>query len=298
MGICLVFAVITQVSRNPLETLSASIIFASFFILVSIGQMLVITTGPGNIDLSVPYVLAFVGSTAFKIMNASDMNIAHGLLLGLLLGAVIGAFNYALIYFILMPPMIATLASSLIIRSINISFFRALQIRPPSGLEWFVNQRLAGIPVLFLFVLAVSLVMHVVLMRTRYGRCIHAIGQNIKAAWLPGVGVTRCKFVAYMLSGMFAGMTGILLASYIGGATIDMGDEYMLNSIAVVVLGGSSISGGSSNVVGIVGASILLYMIVNLLNILGMEAGWRYIVTGIVIVGIIFVGGDRIRTRD
>jgi len=298
LGLCIVFAVITQVSRSPMATLSTSITFASFFILVGIGQMLVITTGPGNIDLSVPYILAFVGSTTFKIMNATNGNIAHGLLLGLLLGAVLGAFNYALIYFILMPPMIATLASSLIIRSINIFFFRALQIRPPSGMEWFVNMRIAGAPVLFISVLVIAVVMHVVLTRARYGRCIHAIGQNAKAAWLSGVGVSGYKLLTYMLSGMFAGLTGILLASYIGGATIDMGDEYMLNSIAVVVLGGSSVAGGNSNVVGIVGASILMYMIVNLLNILGLEAGWRYIITGIVIVGIIFIGGDRARRRQ
>ncbi|MDR3212064.1 MAG: ABC transporter permease, partial [Planctomycetota bacterium] len=131
-----------------------------------------------------------------------------------------------------------------------------------------------------------------------YGRYIHAIGQNIKAAWLSGININLYKLITYMLAGMFSGLAGILLAAYIGGATADMGSEYMLNSIAVVVLGGSSIAGGDSNVIGIVGASVLLYMIVNLLNTLGLEAGWRYIITGLVIVTIIFIGGDRMRRRD
>ncbi|GHT00517.1 ABC transporter permease [Synergistales bacterium] len=280
-----------------MEILSASMISASFFILVGIGQMLVITTGPGNIDLSVPYVISFVGATACAIMGASNMNLPHGVVLGLLLGAAIGAFNFALIRFILMPPMIATLASSLIVSSLNIYFFRALLILPPSGLMWWVNRRLFGAPVLFLLVVLLAGITQVVLTRTKYGRFIHAIGQNIKAAWLSGINVNLYKLISYMLSSMFAGLTGILLAAYIGGATVDMGSEYMLNSVAVVVLGGSSIAGGDSNSVGIVGASILLYMIVNLLNTLRLEAGWRYVITGLVIVAIIFISGDRMRRR-
>ena len=96
---------------------------------------------------------------------------------------------------------------------------------------------------------------------------------------------------------MFASLTGVLLAAFSGGATLDMGDEYMMNSIAVVVLGGSSVAGGNSNIPGIVGASVLLYLIVNLLNILGLGASLRSIFTGIVIVAIIFASGERLRKR-
>ncbi len=303
-GALAVFVLIMFRSKNPWDTLSASIVFASFYILVGIGQMLVITTGPGNIDLSIPNTIAFVGSLAFTIMNENNLNIPQGVAIGLVGGAAMGAFNYALIRFIRMPPMIATMASSFIIRSVSITCFRGMQIKPPDGLEWFVNLRVLeipgafrGLPVIFLFSVTVAVVMQLVLTRTQYGRFIHAIGQSIKAAWLCGINVKAYKLITYMLSGVFAGLTGILLAAFSGGATLNMGDEYMLNSIAVVVLGGSSIAGGKSNVIGIVGASILLYMITNLLNILGMEAGWRYIVTGIVIVGIIFIGGDRMRRR-
>jgi ribose transport system permease protein len=194
--------------------------------------------------------------------------------------------------------MIATLASSFIVRTLSIVFFRGLQIKPPKGLERFVNLKIGFLPVMFLLVLAVVSVMHLVLSRSCYGRNIHAIGQNIRAAWLSGVRVTVNKMTTYMLSGVFAALTGILLAAFSGGATLDMGDEYMLNSIAVVVLGGSSIAGGNSNVPGIVGASVLLYLIVNLLNILGLGAGLRFIFTGLVIVGIIFASGERMRRQQ
>ncbi len=294
-GVLILYIVISFVSDNALGTLVASISFASFFILVGIGQMLVITTGPGNIDLSIPYTIALAGSAAMKLMNEANGNIPFGIVLGLVIGALVGAFNFSLIRFILMPPMIATLASSFIVRTLSIVFFRGLQIKPPGGLEKFVNIKIGFIPVMFLLVLAVAFVMHFILSRSSYGRNIHAIGQNIRAAWLSGIGVTRHKFVTYMLSGSFAALTGIFLAAFSGGATLDMGDEYMLNSIAVVVLGGSNIAGGDSNIPGIVGASVLLYLIVNLLNILGLGAGLRFIFTGLVIVGIIFASGERMR---
>jgi ribose transport system permease protein len=258
IGVIILYVIISIVSANSLQTLAASISFASFFILVGIGQMLVITTGPGNIDLSIPYTIALAGSVAMKLMNEVNGNILLGILAGLAVGALVGAFNFSLIRGALMPPMIATLASSFIVRTLSIVFFRGLQIKPPKGLERFVNLKIGFLPVMFLLVLAVVSVMHLVLSRSCYGRNIHAIGQNIRAAWLSGVRVTVNKMTTYMLSGVFAALTGILLAAFSGGATLDMGDEYMLNSIAVVVLGGSSIAGGNSNVPGIVGASVLL----------------------------------------
>lgn len=297
IGVFLLYIAISVVSSSPFQTLVASVSFASFFILVGMGQMLVITTGPGNIDLSIPYTLALSGLVAMKTMNEADGNIAMGLAAGIVVGAAVGAFNFSLIRGVLMPPMIATLASSFIVRSLSIVFFRGLQIKPPKGLEFFVNKKFGPIPFMFLIVLAIAFVMHLVLTRTNYGRRIHAIGQNIKAAWLSGIRVGVNKLATYMLSGIFAAITGVLLAAFSGGATLDMGDEYMLNSVAVVVLGGSSIAGGNSNIPGIVGASILLYLIVNLLNILGLGASLRSIFTGIVIVAIIFASGERMRKR-
>lgn len=294
-GVLIMYIAISFVSDSPLGTLIASISFASFFILVGMGQMLVITTGPGNIDLSIPYTIALAGSAAMKLMNEVNGSIPCGILLGLAIGAAVGAFNYSLIRFILMPPMIATLASSFIVRTLSIVFFRGLQIKPPMGLERFVHIKIGFFPLLFLLVLVIAGAMHLILTRSSYGRNIHAIGQNIRAAWLSGIAVNRHKFVTYMLSGSFAALTGIFLAAFSGGATLDMGDEYMLNSIAVVVLGGSNIAGGNSNIPGIIGASVLLYQIVNLLNILGLGAGLRFIFTGLVIVGIIFAGGERMR---
>ncbi len=292
IGALIVFCIIALVSSDPVGTLTASMSFASFFMLVGLGQMLVITLGPGNIDLSIPYTIGLTGFVAMKVMNADNGNILWGILAGILVGMAIGAFNFGLIRLLRVPPMIATLASGFIVQTLSIVFFRGLQIKPPAGLSDFVNIKLTVIPILFVVVVAISVVMHFILTRSPYGRYIHAIGQNSKAAALAAIDLNVNRLVTYILCGVFGGLTGILLSAFGGGVTLGMGHEYLLNSIAVPVIGGSSIAGGNSNVPGICGASILLLLILYLLDILGFTIGLRYILTGLVILAIIFASSQ------
>jgi len=297
VGAILVYLVISVVSSDAVGTLTASASFASFFMLVGMGQMLVITLGPGNIDLSIPYTIGLAGFVAMKLMNATNNEIALGIIAGLAVGAAVGAFNFGLIRLIRIPPMIATLASGFVVQTFSIVFFRGLQIKPPVSLSNFVATRFGIVPLLFLLVLAIAIVMHYVLTRSRFGRYIHAIGQNTKAASLAAIKVNTNKLLTYVLCGVFAGLTGVLLSAFGGGATLGMGHEYLLNSIAVPVIGGSSIAGGNSNVPGILGASLFLLLILYLLDILGTAIGLRYILTGVIILGIIFAGGERTRRK-
>jgi len=291
VGVVILYILISIISDNPFLTFTASIGFSSFLIMVGLGQMLVITNGPGNIDLSIPYTIALTGSVALKVTGGLDSGIFLGIVAGLAAGSAVGVFNFILIRYGLIPPMIATLASSFIVRTFTIVFFRGMLIKPPAGLAHFVNIKVLQLPVLFILMVFFSVFMHFILTKTSYGRGIQAIGQNTKAAYLSGVEVNRYKLMTFTLSGLFAGMAGILLASYTGGATLGMGSDYQSNSIAVVVIGGTSIAGGDSNVQGIIGASILLYLITNFLNISGYGASIRSIVTGVVIVGIIIATG-------
>lgn len=296
-GAILLFLAIVFVSSDPIGTLTASANFASFFILVGLGQMLVITFGPGNIDLSVPYTIGLGAFVSMDVMTVLPHGIVPGLIAGLLTGAAIGAFNFGLIRSIRLSPMIATLASGFMVQTISIVFFRGLFITPPHSFQNFADIDLGIVPMLFLVSVAIALVVAVILSRTRYGRSILAIGQNTKAASLAGVKVNRTKFITYVACGGFAALTGILLAATSGGATPGMGSSYLLDSIAVPVIGGSSIAGGDSNVSGIVGASLLLMLILYLLDVLGFTAGLRNIFTGVIIVVIIFAGSNQIRRR-
>jgi ribose transport system permease protein len=295
VGAVLVYLVIAVVSSGAMGTLTASASFASFFMLVGIGQMLVVTLGPGNIDLSIPYAIGLTGFVSMKVMNAADGNIAWGVLAGLAVGAAIGGFNYGLIWALRIPPMIATLASGFVIQTLSIVFFRGLQIKPPDALARFVNIKVGPVPLLFLLVAAIAVIMHFALTRSRYGRYIHAIGQNTKAASLAAIDVHANKSMTYILCGLFSAATGVLLSAFGGGVTLGMGREYLLNSIAVPVIGGSSIAGGDSNVPGILGASMFLLLILYVLDILKFTIGLRYILTGVIILAIIFASSRKNR---
>src|SRR4029453_1344144 len=206
------------------------------------------------VDLSLPANIGLASAVAMKVMGGSDALVPLGLAAALATGAAIGATNYLMIRALRIPPIIATLSASFIIQSIDISYGRGLQIKPPPGFADFTNMQVLGIPVLAVLTALFTLGAGVALHRTVYGRSVLAIGQNIRAARLAGVKVGPIRFLTYALSGTLGGLDGALLAGYFRGANVDIGNEYLLASIAVVVIGGTSVAGGKANVPGVWGA--------------------------------------------
>ena len=273
--------------------LSAALTFSVFSVFVGLGQMFVISSGPGNIDLSIPSVIAMGGLVAMKIMDGSNAMIIPGLLAALACGALLGLCNSLLIRILRVPPIIATLSMSLIVQSMAISYGRGLLVTPPPLLSHLVVVRFAGIPLLAVIGVIIAIIMGFVLHKTVYGRAILAVGQNENAARLAGVSVWRTRYITYALSGLFAALCGVLLSAISGGASLDMGNEYMLTSIALVVIGGTSIAGGKANVTGIWGAALFLYLLVSMLNSTGVSSGWRLVLNGLIIIAVIVTaGGD------
>jgi ribose transport system permease protein len=273
--------------------LTAAFSLAVFMVIVGTGQMFVITLGPGNVDLSLPANIGLASAVAMKTMDGQDSMIAIGLLAALASGAAVGAANYLLIWALRIPPIIATLSASFIIQSIDISYGRGLQIKPPPGFAEFTNLQILGVPVLALVTILFTLGAGIALQRMIYGRSVLAIGQNIRAAWLAGVPVGRIRFLTYTLSGTLGGLNGALLAGYFRGANVDIGNEYLLSSIAVVVIGGTSVAGGKANIPGIWGAALFLVLLLTMLNTFGVSAGVRLLLTGLIIVGVITAAGGK-----
>jgi ribose transport system permease protein len=269
------------------EVLTAALTFAAFYVLVALGQMFVITLGPGNVDLSIPACMTLAGTVAMKLMGEANGLILLGLAAAVVIGIGVGAVNYALIRILRIPPIIATLSSSFIFQSAAIWYNRGLRIKPPPALAEFSTGMIAGIPSLAIVVLLASLLLHLVLERTIYGRHVIAIGQNPRAAKLAGVPVQRIRAVTYVMCGLLAGICGFLVAGFSGGAALNMGAEYLLSSIAVVVIGGTSVSGGFANVPGLWGAAMFLFLLVTMLNTFGLGADLRLILTGGVIIAVI-----------
>jgi len=253
--------------------------------------MFVITLGPGNVDLSLPANIGLASAVAMKVMDGNDSMVAIGLLAALACGFAIGAANYLLIWALRIPPIIATLSAAFIIQSIDISYGRGLQIKPPPGFADFANLRYFGIPVLAMLAVLLAIAAGIVLNRTVYGRSVLAIGQNLRAARLAGVKVQRTSFLTYALAGTLGGIDGALLAAYFRGANVDIGNEYLLASIAVVVIGGTSVAGGKANVPGVWGAALFLVLLLTMLNTFGVSVGIRLVLTGLIIVGVITAAG-------
>jgi ribose transport system permease protein len=273
--------------------ISAALPLAAFTVIVGVGQMFVITLGPGNVDLSLPANIGLASAVAMKVMGGDDAMIVVGLLAALASGTAVGVANYLLIRVLRIPPIIATLSSSFIILSIDISYGRGLQIKPPPAFADFANLQVLGVPVLAIGTIIFAVLAGIALQRLIYGRSVLAIGQNMRAAWLAGIAVERTRFLTYALSGALGGIDGALLAAYFRGASVDIGNEYLLSSIAVVVIGGTSVAGGKANVPGIWGAALFLVLLLTMLNTFGVSAGLRLVLTGLIIVGVITAAGAR-----
>lgn len=265
----------------------AALTFAAFSIIVGIGQMFVITLGPGNVDLSIPATMTLAGTVALKVMDTSDGLILVGLLLTVLIGLAIGVINYGLIKLLRIPPIIATLSSSFIFQSAAISYNRGIRIKPPPALADFTTSNTLGIPNMAYLAIIVSALAWVALEKGIYGRWVSAVGQNMRAARMAGVPVDGVRAGTYIVCAVLASLTGFLLSCFSGGAALNMGTEYLLTSIAVVVIGGTAVAGGFANVPGIWGASLFLFLVVSMLNTYGASAGIRLLLTGTIIIAVI-----------
>jgi len=274
------------------NVVATALVFAVFMVLAGLGQMLVITAGPGNIDLSMPSAIALSGVLGVQWMRGADTRIVAGIAIALAVGVLVGIANYLLIRALRIPPIIATLSSSFILQSIAITQSRAMPT-PPPALQSFANGRHVGLPNLTWIALALSIVLALALHRTVAGRSLSALGQNARAAWLAGVKVERVRCVTYVLSATIAACTGLLLAAVSGGAALDMGVEYMLISVAVVVLGGTQVTGGKASVAGVWCASMFLFLTNAILNAVGAGAGVRSVVYGLLIIAVVVVAGGR-----
>jgi ribose transport system permease protein len=283
--------------RGAGEIMTSALAFGTFTVIVGLGQMMVITTGPGNVDLSIPATMTLSGVIAMKMMDTESARILIGVAAALGASFVVGIVNYVLIRLLRIPPIIATLSSSFLVLSTAISYGRGLRIKPPAPLADFATTRLAGVPLVTVAVLLLSLLIALVLKRTVYGRTVAAIGQNERAAWLAGLDVRRTRFITYVLSALLAGLCGILQSGFSGGAALNMGDDFLLASIAVVVIGGTSVAGGRGNVPGIWGAALFMFLLVTMLNIFGASPGIRLVMTGLIIIAVITVAGGERQTR-
>jgi ribose transport system permease protein len=232
-----------------------------------------------------------------KVMDTQDSMILAGFAVAIACGLAVGIFNYGLILLLRIPPIIATLSSSFLVQSTAIAYGRGLRIKPPPMLADLTTAQIGGVPVLAIIVALLAAFMGVVLHRTVYGRAVLAIGGNTRAADLAGIKVERIRFITYLVSAVLAAVCGYLFSGFSGGSSLSMGEQYLLASIAVVVIGGTSVAGGNGNLPGIWGAALFLFLVQSMLNTYQLSAGLRYLATGLIIIAVITAaGGEKTRS--
>ena len=270
-------------------TLTVALAFGAISVLVGTGQMFVIASGPGNLDLSVPSVLTLAAYVSMTMMDRTGGMISVGIVAALAVGAVAGCLNYTAIRFLRLPPIIATLAWSFIFQSFAFNLGGQATLKPPQALSDFTTLRLGSVQVMPLTIIILSVVAALFLAFTVWGRNLLATGQNERAAHFAGVRVGPVRLVAYVICGMTAAMAGVVLSGFTGGAALNMGNTYLMESIAIVALGGTSVAGGQANAIGIWGAALFFNLMGTMLNIFQADAGVRFVLMGILIVLIVAI---------
>ncbi len=250
----------------------------------------------GGIDLSVGSVIALSGCVAAGCVVNMGLPEVAAFLIAILIGAAVGMFNGVVICKMNIPPFIVTLASMNITKGIALVYTQGAPIRCMTDAFKFPGAGYVGpiptpvILMLIIFVIAVMLVN-----RTHFGRHIYAVGGNAQAASFSGINVQKVKFWVYTFTGIMAGIAGVVIASRLYSGQPRSGEGAEMDAIAAVVVGGTSMSGGSGRLGGTLIGVLIIGVLNNGLNLMGVDSNWQYIVKGFVILLAVYV--DFIRNR-
>lgn len=275
-----------------LKYYNSLIVLSAFLGILALGQGSVILAG--GLDLSVPWTIGFCGILAAGLIQGSNATTIWAVPLALGVGALIGFANGFGIAMLGLPPIVVTLATNGMLQGAALLYSNGT----PSGfasptLKWLMTGALGRLtPVVVL--MAVFVVFAVTLLgRTVFGRWIYAVGNSPRASYLSGVDVKSTTIGVYVLSGFCAGLVGVLLTGFSGQASLGMGDDFLLPSIAVVIVGGTLITGGRGNYVGMLGGVLLLTALQTLLAGTTLPHSVRDIIYGIVVLVSVLALRDR-----
>lgn len=263
------------------------------FAVLAVGQLFVILTG--GIDLSVGSVLAFAGAVTAQLL-AAGTPVPLATAAGLVVGLALGVFNGVLVAFFGIPPFITTLGMLGMARGMVLLITDARTISNlPESFQAIANGSVFGIPNLLVALVVVGVIATFVLGRTVFGRYVYAVGSNAESARLSGVPVTRVLVSVYAISGLLAGVAGVLIASRLGAGVPTAGTGYELQAIAGAVIGGASLSGAKGRALGAILGALIMATLENGGNLLGVDPFYLQIAIGALILIAVFF--DQVQQR-
>ena len=302
IALVIIIAIFAALSDNYLTTGNLTTITkqVAFNAIVALGMLLVILNG--GIDLSVGSTVGLTGAVAGNLFRGLDMPFTQAImfpkvwvivLIAVAVGMFVGWLNGLLIARLNLAPFIVTLGMLYVARGLTQVFLNGQNItnelRGQEGLgntgffATFASSPL-GLPISAWVMILLAIAFSLLLTRTPFGRWLYASGSNERAAQLSGVPVKRVQTRIYVLSGMCAGLVGVLQVANISSSTADLGQFYELNAIAAVVIGGAALSGGRGTVRGTIIGAFVIGFLANGLVIVGVSPFWQQVITGAVII--------------
>jgi len=277
----------------PVATTAAN--KAVLLALVAMAQTLPVLTG--GLDLSVGMIFIMTNCLSSTIVSGDPLQTAFGIVVVLLVGALAGFVNGAIVVYGRLQPIITTLATGAVYYGI------ALLLRPVPGGD--VQEDLADfmtytifdvVPTSLVLLLAVVLIIWLPFRNSVVGRGCYAVGSAEGAAYMSGVTIDRSKLAAYTLAGLLAGVAGLMLTfiTFSGEASAPIGGTYTLNSIAAVVIGGTSLYGGAGGAIGSIFGAFILRTIDDLLFVFDLPPLWQPLFQGVVLLGAVSLGAARV----
>ncbi len=286
--IVILVVAITLTTSTFLKATNLRNLFMNIAILaiVALGQTIVIIAH--GIDLSVSSVIGLVAMmVAFMLKQYPWIPVPLAILLGMGLGAVLGMINGLIISFGKVPPIIATLGTLSIYRGLVFFYSQGSWINAfelPQNFKSFAFGTPLLLPNLIIIAIVVAVFVYYFLSHTRTGRNIYAVGSNPTSAELAGIRVPRITFLVYILSGILAGLAGVLWTSYYASAQTNTALGFELQTVAAAVVGGVSISGGVGTVPGVLLGTLLLGIIQNMLTLININPYWELAAQGLLIL--------------
>jgi ribose transport system permease protein len=265
---------------------------ASFLGVIATGAMIVILLG--QIDLSIPWVVAVGGMMATAATGWGPMGEVMAIPVGVGCGIALGLINGAGVAVLRLPSMVVTLAVNAVAQGLMVVHtggFSPQASSSPAMRFLATGATLVGIPNALIVWAVIGAATRFLLTRTTFGRTVYAIGNRERAAYLSGARTGAVVIAAFAIAGGLSAFGGVLLAGYASKAAQAMGDSYLLPAIAAVVLGGTSILGGGGNYLGTVAGVILITLLQSILSVMQIEEFGRHVIYGAVIVAMLLIYG-------
>lgn len=279
--ICVIMAFLSPAFLTKGNLLNVLRQAAPIFVLGA-GQTLVILSR--GIDLSVDSVAALSGVIVASMLER-NAPVPNAMLVGLAIGAVLGLFNGIVVTKVKLPPFVTTFGTWLVFKGLTVLYIDGRVIWEfPEGFRFFGAGHIGDIPAVIFVAIGVYIIFHVLLRYTTFGRKLYAIGANPEASRVSGIKVNRLLVATYVISGLMAAFGCQLYISRLNSAKSDIGEGFVMDAIAATLIGGTSFEGGIGTIEGTVVGALIIILLRNAMNLLGISPLWQSFATGLVMI--------------